>query len=92
MLPVEELVAKNKSIALSKKASNLLYELTYHSSPHTLKTIKYDLTNNRTPSQSYYSSVARINDYMIKNNIKNYDDLLKHLADKWKEIKNKEKN
>lgn len=84
---LEELIKKNSTESLSRRAKTLAYNLVYGDDR---KRIISDLINSRTPSSSDYESTVRINEYMRTIGVSTYNELVDVLRMKWRDIKNKE--
>lgn len=84
---LEELIKKNSTNSLSRRAKTLAYNIVYDDER---RRIVSDLLNSRTPSSSDYASTVRINEYMRTIGLSSYNELVDVLRMKWRDIKNKE--
>lgn len=86
MGPWIELIKAGKTGDLSKEGDRLRYNMMYYSD--TIEQLNNDLHNARKPGGGDYEDVVFINQFMIKNKLKNTRELMDYLKDKWKNIYN----
>jgi hypothetical protein len=88
LLPWLELVQAKKKSQLSKKASDIRYDLQYTYDKASLaQRLSVDLSNARKPGlDPDRANAVKIIQYMQANKLKTVQDFVDHLADKWKNI------
>ena len=87
-----ELISKNSTVSLSPRANDTLKNILYYYQPGRTMNADIDFSNARKPNSSGYNSLVKVIKFMQQQGYTSVADLVSHLHNKWRSIKDNEQN